>query len=219
MSRTFLKKKDEYIKNTFAKEDELLKRIRAKLQADNKDGINIAPTEAKMLQFFIKSLGIKTIVEVGTLYGYSALWMARALPDDGKIICIEKDENNYKIAKELLEDSESAEKIELINGDAVEILNTLNGPFDMAFIDADKGGYKNYLNWSMENIRPGGLIIGDNTFLFGHIYGEGRSDINASSTQKEAMSYFNETLANHSDYTTALFPTDEGMTVAFKHQE
>lgn len=206
---------EKYINRLFAQETEDLKAVRTALMEDDKYGINVGAYEGKLLKFLLKLIQAKTVVEIGTLYGYSTLWMAQALPQDGKIISIEKNEAHHNRAMSLIAASKHTEKVELHCGDALNILEGLKVKPDAIFIDADKGNYKNYLNWAMENVRSGGLIIGDNTFLFGHMIGEDRGE-RASQKAIEAMTAFNETLANSEDFVSVMIPTHEGMTLAMK---
>ena len=111
---------------------------------------------------------------------------------------------------------DAGKKIELRVGDALESLAELEGPFDMIFIDADKLNYMNYLNWAEKNIRKGGLIVGDNTFLFGAVYAAEPVD-RVRKTAFDAMTAFNARLGDDRYYTGILLPTPEGMTVAIKN--
>lgn len=211
-------KKDQYISNVFGAESDLLKSVRRKLAEDKKEGINIAPNEARILQTLIASAGVKRIVEVGCLYGYSALWMADALPEGGELHTLELNEDNAKVAKSFFDQSANKDKIKLHVGDAVESLEALStkAPFDLVFIDANKGGYMKYLNWAIENVKLGGLIVGDNTFLFGHVFGEGPEKSNVGKNQLATMLEFNEVMANQQNFYSCILPTSEGMTVAVK---
>jgi predicted O-methyltransferase YrrM len=213
MSREELSKSEKYIIQHFAHEDQDLVRVHQKLVSDNKYGINVSPAEGKLLQVLVGIIQPKIIVEVGTLYGYSTLWMAKALPAGGKIISLEHSQDHYGRALEHFKKSEVADKIILHLGDAREILPTLNVTPDLVFIDADKPGYRHYLDWAMTNVRVGGVILGDNTFLFGHMTGEDRGQ-KTSAAAIDSMKYFNETLATAENYRAAMIPTFEGMTIA-----
>ncbi|MCB0340642.1 MAG: O-methyltransferase [Pseudobdellovibrionaceae bacterium] len=208
--------RDHYINNLFAPEDASLMAIRQALRNDEKEGINVGPYEGRLLQTLIAASGVRRVVELGTLYGYSTLWMARALPEGGEIHSIEFDEGNFKKAQSLLRDTECFNKIILHHGDALSVLPTLeSSPFDMIFIDANKAGYLKYLDWAEAHIKPGGLIVGDNTFLFGHVIGEGNNS-NMSENTIATMKQFNQRLANPEKYVSVLVPTQEGLTVAVK---
>lgn len=207
-----------YINEIFGSETPIFQQVRESLAEDGKEGINVSSSEAKILQTLIALGNIKTVVEVGTLYGYSALWMAEALPEDGHIYSLELNEVNAKKAEGFFTASEQKNKITLMQGEANSSLEALSdkGPFDMIFIDANKGGYGEYLNWAEINIRSGGLIVGDNSFLFGHVYGQGREDVSVAAKAPEVMRDFNKRLADSSKYYSAILPTNEGMTIAVK---
>jgi predicted O-methyltransferase YrrM len=206
-----------YIQELFAPEDALLEDIKARLHAHDPYlvGIQLGSEEGKLLQLLIRLAGVKRIVEIGSLAGYSAVWMARALPEDGVVHAINKDAEHYKLLCETVE--KSGLNIQPHHGDAKEILKTLEpeAPFDMAFIDADKSGYCDYLDWAEQHVRKGGLIIGDNTLLFGHVIASEKPE-KASRKAWEAMRGFNRRLADPTCYEAILIPTAEGMTVARK---
>lgn len=205
-----------YIRALHAPEDALLVRIRETLQERNTSW-EIGAEEGRLLQVLIRLHGAKRIVEVGTLLGYSALWMARALPEDGKLITIDRDDAHAKLAQGFILESEVKNRISLYHGDAKTVLDAISseGPFDMLFIDADKPSYNAYLDWGEAHIRRGGLIVADNTLLFGAVYQEKPPEGTAPSTW-EAMRRFNARLADDTRYTSLLFPTEQGLTVAVK---
>jgi predicted O-methyltransferase YrrM len=204
----------DYIQQVFAPETPELEKIR-RTTTDPNDQISIAPTEGKLLQVLIKMAGTKTVVEIGTLAGYSARWMADALPENGHIYTFEKDATRAKLYAANLKHP----KITVIIGDALETLPSIEskGPFDMAFIDADKLAYAQYLDWVEKNIRKGGLIVGDNTFLFGTVWQDSPTDDRVRQTAWKAMREFNSRLADPARYTSILLPTEQGMTVAVKN--
>lgn len=215
MSRSRSTIAEDYIAKLFGHETPHHVAVREALARDGKEGINIGMAEGSILQFLLRAVRAKIVVEIGTLYGYSTLYFAEALPEDGRVISLEKSVENYQKAKELLMKSPWNSKIELHNGDATEILKSLKVQPDVVFIDADKPGYPRYLNWALENVRVGGLIIGDNTFLFGHLIGAPHDmDVRPGSVQ--AMTQFNERLAKHPDFCATIIPTHEGMTVAVR---
>jgi predicted O-methyltransferase YrrM len=198
----------------FAEEFDSQKKIRESLRQDGKLGINVSAVEGSLLGFLLQLIQAQTVVEIGTLYGYSTTWIARSLSDRGRVISIEFNPENFEKASDLIENSTFKDRIELLQGDAVQVLKTLRGPFDACFIDANKGGYMEYLKWAMENVRPGGLIVGDNTFLFGHVYGADKPWVDMNSGPIETMKLFNETLAQSKNFRAVMIPTSEGMTVA-----
>jgi predicted O-methyltransferase YrrM len=200
----------DYIRKTFAPETAEQKCAHENAPAD----IAIYPEEGKLLQLLIHLGGIKKIIEIGTLSGYSALWMADALPDDGLLITVEKDASRAATAQKNIG---VHPKIQLITGDARTALPHLekDGPFDMAFIDADKLNYLHYLEWAEKNVRKGGLIVGDNTLLFDAAWKDAPVE-RVRETAREAIRAFNLRLADPLKYTSILLPTQEGLTIAVK---
>ncbi len=210
----------KYIQDTFAKEDALLKEVRKKVTDLGVVGMQVGAEEGKILHFLVKSFGIKKVVELGTLGGYSAIWMARALPEDGMVYTIDRDRRHIEVAKEMFSKCEVGERITLLEGEGKDKLHEIEnkGPFDMIFIDADKAGYGDYLFWAEKNIRKGGLIVGDNTFLFNTVFldifpkGAARGDEKSHSSMRE----FNHRLADPKKYNSIMIPSEEGMTIAQK---
>lgn len=158
-----------YIRNLFAKE---YKKIEEYCILEKKQHIQIGPEEGKLLSLFIKIQKIKSIVEIGTLYGYSSICMAKALLKDGHIYTIENNPQHSRIAKKNFSAFNLSDKITLIEGDALEKINELSAkaPFDMIFIDADKSSYPKYLDWAESYIKQDGLIVADNTLLFNTVF-------------------------------------------------
>lgn len=206
----------DYIQQLYAPEDSLLQEIRERLVAINMP-IQIGPEEGKLLQLLISLAGIKSIVEIGTLAGYSSLWMARALPEDGILWTLEKEARHAAIARDFFARSGLEHKIHLLEGNALQSLQKIeeDGPFDMVFIDADKISYSKYLDWAEKHIRPGGLIIADNTLLFGCVY-EDAPQTGVSNEAWQTMRSFNQRLANDDVYQSIMIPTKEGLTIAIR---
>ena len=212
--RNNFSKKDLYIRNLFSKE---YKKIEEICLLDEKRHIQITPEEAKLLSFFIKIHKVKNIVEIGTLYGYSSICMAKALPEDGHVYTIESNPQCSEIAKKNFSTFDLSSKITLVEGDAHIKLNELSikAPFDMIFIDADKSGYSQYLDWAELYIKQGGLIIADNTLLFDTVFLDSAPE-KVSKQSWQTMREFNNRLSNEEKYHSTLVPTSEGMTVALK---
>ena len=205
--------REKYLDQAFGVTDPLLTRVRGHMNDDGLAGMAIGPHEARLLQFLIRVFKVRTVVEIGTFVGYSALAMAAALPADGRLITIEKDEPRFRQAGATFRESVHRDRIEPRLGAALEVLATLTDEYDLVFIDANKREYPLYLDWAERFVRRGGLIVGDNTFLWGAVYGE--SD-RASRAQATAMREFNRRLSDPTKYNSTLIPTLEGMTVAEK---
>ena len=207
-------KRLDYIQGLYAPECALLRDINQELVRRGVDW-QVGADEGKLLQLLLKLHGAKTVVEVGTLGGYSTIWMARGLPVDGHIYTLEKNAEHAELARGFIARSDVADKITVLEGDAHEELKTLaaQGPFDAVFIDAEKAGYNAYLDWAEQHIRTGGLVIADNTLLFGSVYGNEPPESHGTAAW-EGMKRFNERLADASKFESILVPTEEGMTVS-----
>lgn len=208
-----------YIRNLYANEDILLKNVRNQCLLNDRP-ITINPEEGKLIQTLIKLGNIKNILEIGTLYGYSTIWFVRGIENNGKIITIEKEPENAKIARENFNKLENnlSNNIEIINGDANEELEKLVQKqlvFDMIFIDADKSSYPNYLNFTDKLLKKYGLIVADNTFLSGAVYNDYLADRIRFKAQKN-MRLFNKMLADKTKYQSIMLNTDEGLNIAIK---
>lgn len=165
--------------------------------------IQLGPSEGKALELLLKLASARKVVELGTLAGYSAIRAARALPADGHVHTIEFDEKHARVARENIAAASLAERITVHEGPALEVLPHLVrlGPFDAVFIDADKGNYDRYGRWAAENTRRGGLLVGDNAFLFGRLLED--------SPEAAAMRRFHEEA--RAAYDTVCLPTPDGM--------
>lgn len=207
--------KTEYIQKLFAIEDKLLVKIREDAIAINRP-INITPDEGKFLQILVKLSKPKKILEIGTFYGYSTIWIARALSDDSIIYTIERELDSYSKAEDNFIEAKLDKKIKLLKGEAEYILSKIDDVFDMIFIDADKINYLNYLDWADKNLKIGGLIVADNTLLSGAVYME-NLPYRVRKTTKEIMKKFNKRLSDSSKYTSILLPCTDGITIAIKN--
>jgi predicted O-methyltransferase YrrM len=150
--------------------------LEAALQASAAAGlpsIHVSPNQGKMLHLLARIQGARTILEIGTLGGYSTIWLARALPPGGRLVTLESDPRHAEIARGNIARAGLAGIVELRLGQALDSLAQLaaegSGPFDLIFIDADKEGYADYLKWSLKLARPGSLIIADNVVRKGGV--------------------------------------------------
>lgn len=164
---------DHYITDTFIPADPPLE---AALNASAEAGlptIAVAPNQGKLLMILAQAIGARTILEMGSLGGYSTIWLARALPVGGKLITLEADPKHAEVARANVARAGLAGKVELRLGKALDTLPEIaaegTGPFDLIFIDADKGNYPGYLEWAVKLSRPGTLIIADNVVRDGSV--------------------------------------------------
>jgi caffeoyl-CoA O-methyltransferase len=148
----------------YASEDEALQAAVASLAEHDMPAIQISPLQGRLLQVLAASCGARKILEIGALSGYSGIWLARALPADGKLISLEVSPKHAEVARASLARAGLADRAEVRVGPAAELLPALlvDGPFDLIFIDADKPGYPVYLEWAVRLTRPGSVIVADN---------------------------------------------------------
>lgn len=168
---------DDYIDNLFIGHDAELENVLAACAAEGLPPIQVSAAQGKMLAVFARMCSAKRILEVGTLGGYSTLWLARALPEGGKIITLEADSKHAAVARKNFANSPLSSRIELHEGEALNTLPTLEGGelFDLVFIDADKKNNPHYYDWARKNTRVGGVIIIDNVIRAGAVIESERS--------------------------------------------
>jgi predicted O-methyltransferase YrrM len=135
--------------------------------------IDVSPAQGRLLQLLARSIGARRILEVGTLGGYSTIWLARALPADGRLVTCELDPHHAEVAASNLARAGLDGVVDIRVGPALDTLETLDGPFDLAFIDADKGSNTEYFRHALRLSRPGSMIIVDNVVRGGRVVDAG----------------------------------------------
>jgi predicted O-methyltransferase YrrM len=157
--------------------------------------IGVSPLQGKLLQLLAKAQQARSILEVGTLGGYSTVWLARALPPDGHLITLEIDPERAEVARGNIALAGLGDVVELRIGSALDVLPQLaaegRGRFDLVFIDADKPSYPEYLTWALKLCRPGGLIVADNVVRNGEV-----ADPHSNDPRVQGVRRFNELLAS-----------------------
>lgn len=205
---------ERYVTELFAVEDETLQEIRARHGANKLPPINVSPEEGKLLYLLLRMIQAKRVLEIGSLGGYSGVWLARALPADGRLITIEKDPRHARIAREGFRTAGLAQRVELIEGAALEILPTLTPGFDAVFIDADKEPLPTYFDWGMRLLRTGGLLLCDNAFFHGAAVNE--DDRSGSALGVRA---FNQLAAGDPRLVATIIPVRDGLVVGLKTKD
>lgn len=157
---------DEYVGGLLAPHDPALEAALRASEEASLPAIQVSPPQGKLLNLLARTLGARTILELGTLGGYSTIWLGRALPADGRLVTLEADPHYAGVARDSIARAGLGNVVELRVGPALDILPGLEaegaGPFDLTFIDADKARTPDYFAWALEHSRPGGLIVADN---------------------------------------------------------
>jgi predicted O-methyltransferase YrrM len=185
---------DRYITDLLVPSDPALDAALATGAAAKMPAINVAPNLGKFLQILARAVGARKILEIGTLAGYSTIWLARALPPGGRLITLEVNSMHADVARSNIARAGLAGVVEVCLGPAIESLARLaaenRGPFDLIFIDADKQSYTEYLDWAIKLARRGSLIVADNVVRKGAVADPGSSDPMVQGIQR-----FNQGLA------------------------
>jgi len=200
----------DYITRQFARPDAVLEQVLIAIPARGLPAITIKPEEGRFLQFLVRANGARRVVEIGTLGGYSGIWIARGLPADGKLITLEIEPKHAQVAREHFALARLQDKVEVRLGDANTTLPKLaaEGPFDACFIDADKQGYGAYLDWALANVHSGGLIAAHNAFRGGLTLNDDDKSPDAS-----YMRVFNRRFADEPRLLSTIYPAGDGMLI------
>jgi predicted O-methyltransferase YrrM len=209
---------DDYIRDLVGIEDDILKSTFKSTEEANIPPISVSANQGKFLQVLAKTCNAKKILEVGTLVGYSTIWMARALPKNGKLISLEFEPLHARVAKNNIEKAGLSAIVDIRVGKAIDLLPQLvsnnEGPFDMIFIDADKPPYAEYFEWALKLSRPGTLIIADNVIRDGRVM-----DPKSPDEMVQGARRFNALLAKTPEVTATIIQTvgskmHDGMAIA-----
>lgn len=182
MSTRTWKAVDDYIVASLFDADPVLDAVLAANREQGLPAIDVSPAQGKLLSLLVRIGGAKKVLEIGTLGGYSTIWMARGLPADGKVVTLELDPHHAEVARSNFERAGVSDKVDLRLGPALQSLATLvgenAGPFDLIFIDADKPNNPNYLSWAMRLARSGTVIVCDNVIRDGAVLKDDGRDEN-----------------------------------------
>lgn len=192
MDKALVSAVDGYIESLFLKSNDALEHA---LKASNEarlPEIQISPAQGKLLYLLAKLTSARRILEIGTLGGYSTIWLARALPDTGELVTLEYEPAHAKVASSNIAYAGLADRVQVVVGAALETLPGLekDEPFDLVFIDADKDNYPGYLEWAIKLTKPGGLILADNVVRDGDVI-----DADSDDPRVQGVRQFNELLA------------------------
>jgi caffeoyl-CoA O-methyltransferase len=196
----------EYVNRVHVSHDEGL--ARAFSVPEGIPAIQVGPSEGRLLGLLLRLAGAKKVVEVGTLVGYSAIHIARAIGPEGRLWSVEFEPRHAEVARANLAAAGLADRATVHVGAGRDVLPTLEGegPFDAVFIDADKDNYPHYGRWAIDHLRPGGLVLGDNAYLFGELMDDG--------PRPRAMREFHELVAATCD--SVCIPSPDGLVLGLK---
>jgi predicted O-methyltransferase YrrM len=197
---------DNYLSHLLAPHDDALTRALDANQASGLPSIDVPPLLGKFLDVMIRISGARRVLEIGTLGGYSTIWMARALPPDGRLITLELESKHAEIARANLHAAAVMDRVDIRVGPAVDSLRALHAtgaaPFDLIFLDADKQSLPEYLEWSLKLSRTGTVIIADNVVRDGKV-----TDPATTDPQVRGVQRFLELAANEPRLSTTAIPT------------
>lgn len=200
---------DQYIVETFGGNDGALDWIQAEAERQELPKISIRPDEGLLLHLLARSVSPSRIVEIGTLAGYSGVWLARALPANGQLFTLEMNPKHAALARQSFEQAGVADKVTLMEGPALESLNQLEGEYDFVFIDANKSGYADYLHWAIAHVRVGGMIAAHNALRGGRVTAPESDD-------DKAMAVFNQALAAEKTLASTIIAVGDGMAIGVR---
>ena len=205
----------EYVHRVFAPEDALLEGVRARQAAAGLPDIQVAALDGLHLTVLARAVGAKRAVEVGTLGGYSGVCLLRGMGEGASLHTFELEERHAAVARETFRLAGLEARAHVHVGRALERLREVEpfAPFDLVFIDADKESYPAYAEWAAEHLRVGGVVLGDNAFLFGRIVDETTGD---GAERIAAMRRFHGMLAGGGRFAGTLLPTGEGLALGVK---
>jgi predicted O-methyltransferase YrrM len=199
---------DRYLEDLFVPKDRVLDQTLEEMKRNNLPGINVSPNEGHLLYLLAKLVGARKVLEIGTLGAYSTIWLARALPPEGRVITLEYEPKHAEVARRNLERANLSAKVEVRLGAGLELLPQIEkngeGPFDLFFIDADKGNYPNYLDWAIKLAHPGSLILSDNLLRNGEVLKEHGGGTN------EIIRQYNRQLATDPRLESLIIPLSRG---------
>lgn len=200
----------EYVEALFAREDPVLGSARERSDAAGLPQIQVPPATGRLVQVLVRLSGARRVLEVGSLGGYSAVWIARALPEDGSLLTLEREPTHAAVARDTLREAGFAHQSEVREGEALELLKELDGEFDVVFLDADKETLVDYLEEAARLLRPGGLLLADNALWRGLVVAPEEDSPSAY------VDRFNRTLAGDDRFLATVVPVGDGVAVGVR---
>lgn len=202
---------EAYQRRLFGVEDEVLARVREQHARMGLPSIHVSAEQGRLLQVLVRAVGATRVLELGSLAGYSGVWLARALPPGGSLVTIERDPARAVAARAAFAEAGVTARARVVEGEALAVLSALDGPFDAVFLDADKAPMPSYFHHALRLLRLGGILIADNAFFHGTV-----ADPDDHSPDAEGMREFNRLAAGDPRLVSALVPMRDGIVVAVK---
>ncbi|TVR64036.1 MAG: O-methyltransferase [Gemmatimonadales bacterium] len=203
---------EAFVAGLFASEDAHLLRLRATMEAEGLPAIQLPATTARALQLLLSLAGCRRVLEIGTLAGYSALWIARALPDGGQVVSIDRDPSRTGLARRLTASTEVSDRLEFRTGEAMDILEAereKGAHWDAVFLDADKEDLPRYVAIARDLLLAGGLLLVDNALWKGQVADPGVED-----QATEAIREMLRQVASDSGFDATILTVGDGLLVA-----
>ncbi len=202
---------DGYLEDLFVPKDPVFEQALQEMARNGLPEINVSPNEGQLLYMLTKLSGARKVLEVGTLGAYSTIWIAKALPPEGRVITLEYSSKHAEVARRNLERAGLSDRVEVRVGAGLATLPKIaeagEGPFDLFFIDADKPNYPGYLDWALKLSRPGSLILSDNLLRNGDVLNAGEP---GSSEANEIIAGYNRQLATDPRLESIIIPLSRG---------
>lgn len=200
-----LRRVDDYLEGLFSANDEALQAALAESDRNGLPQISVSANEGKLLYMLARLSGARKVLEIGTLGGYSTIWLARALPEGGRLITLEYSPKHAEVARGNIGRAGLSDRVDVRVGAGLDLLPQIEangeGPFDLFFIDADKENYPGYLDWSIRLAHPGSVILSDNLVRNGAVLDPPEGDSAA-----QAISAYNQRLATDPRLETVVLP-------------
>ena len=200
----------QYVEALFAREDHVLTEARRRSDAEDLPQIQVPAATGRLVQVLIRLSGAERVLEVGTLGGYSAVWIARALPEHGTLLTLEREPSHAEVARETLRQAGFSDRAEVREGEALTHLEGLDGTFDVVFVDADKESMVHYLEHGARLLKPGGLLLADNALWRGLVVSPEEGSPAAH------VDRFNRALARDPRFMATIVPVGDGVAVGVR---
>jgi caffeoyl-CoA O-methyltransferase len=202
----------EYLRARYWEEDDLLRELREDLEQRG-PAIQVSAATGRLLATLVAAAGAQRVLEVGTLFGYSGVWIARALPAGGRLDTLELSDVHADAAEEWFSRAGLGDLVRVRRGPALETLPNLDGPYDVVFLDAVKSEYVAYADHAVRLLRPGGLLLADNV-----IWSDRVADPAQTDPDTEGIRRFHERIGSDPELTSTSLPVGDGVSVSVKRR-